>query len=292
MRIIVLADTGWSIGRVHSDVARELPEHTFVFYDQGCFIFENFLNDVKKSDILFTTHNNYYYISSLYTNPKDRRKIAIIAHGVSELINVKNSENYKGLSDDFTYGVTSDVLVPFHSMKVYVTPNGINSDLFTYTPRSGKVETLGWCGAHRVKIKRIDWSYKIASSTNLSISIAMTLPFNKLLEWYKTIDIFLVTSGPDVSEESGPLPPFEAIASGVLVIGTFVGNFRNVPGPKFETIDEAVEIINELKNKPELVRELAKEQYDYVIANNTYKNLAKKWDILFTETFRKSQEYA
>jgi glycosyltransferase involved in cell wall biosynthesis len=91
----------------------------------------------------------------------------------------------------------------------------------------------------------------------------------------------LITSGPEPYIETGPLPPFEAIASGIPVIGTNVGNFRKIPGPKFTTTDEAAAIIRVLKSDPAQVRSLAEEQYNWVVENWTYKTLASSWKHMF-----------
>ena len=291
MKIVVLADTGWSVGRVHADVAANLPDHTFTFHNQGSFSFQTFMNDFNSSDICFTTLNNYIYFSSLFSKPEHQKKICVVAHGVSEIRMIQEHASFKGFSSNFTYGVTSDVLIPHHPMKVYVTPNGINPDLFTYHERTGAVKTLGWCGAHRIQVKRIDWSYKIAGGCKVALSIACTLPFEELKQWYNSIDILLVTSGPENQVETGPLPPFEAIACGVLAIGTSIGNFRHVPGPKFSTIEEAVAIITSLKEDPEKVRMLAKQQYDFVMNNFTYTHLAKAWNQMFMATAKNAIEH-
>jgi len=280
MKIVVIADTGWSVGRVNTDIASELSQHTFTFHNSAAFYLDIFLKDVDESDVILTTFNLYFDMDELIKG-KDRKKVALVCHGVSDIRYIMNKPFYTGLTSDFTYSVTSDVLLLYHPEKAFVTPNGINHRLFTYTERSGRIENLGWIGAHGIAIKRVDWSYQIAGATKLPITIASSMPFDKVRELYSKIDILLVTSGPDECEETGPLPPFEAIASGVLVIGTSVGNFKNVPGPKFKTIEEASNIINELKNNPEKVRALSKEQYDYVMENFTYNKLAGKWDTMF-----------
>ena len=101
--------------------------------------------------------------------------------------------------------------------------------------------------------------------------------YEEVRKWYSGIDLLLITSIPQAKHETGPLPAFEAIVSGVPVIGTAVGNFANIPGPKFTAIDEAVEIVNDLKSNPEKMKALAKEQYDYVMSNLTYASFAEKW---------------
>jgi glycosyltransferase involved in cell wall biosynthesis len=287
MLIVVLADTGWSIGLVHRGVEKYLPEHTFIFYNQGLsLMFEKFMIDIYRADIIMTTLNNYIYINSLCNTPELRKKIAIVCHGISEIKMIQEHHQFKGeFSTDFTYSVTSDVLVPFHPRKVYITPNGIDHTLFTPIKHSGKIENLGWAAASFIGFKRVDWSYKIADLTGLPLTIASRMPFDNLVKLYKTFDVLIVTSGPHESDETGPLPPFEAIASGILAIGTPVGNFSHVPGPKFNTIEEAVKIINELKNDPERVLSIIKEQYEFVMENYTYNKLALKWDIMFKDTY-------
>ena len=288
MLIAVLADTGWSVGLVHYGIEKYLPEHTFIFYNQGDFCFESFIKDIYRADIIMTTLNNYIYINSLCTTPELRKKTVIVCHGISEIKLIKAHHQFKGhFSTDFTYSVTSDVLVPFHPMKVYITPNGIDHTLFTPIKHSGKIENIGWAGASFVDFKRVDWSYKIADLTGLPLTIASRMPFNNLVKLYRTFDVFIVTAGPHESDETGPLPPFEAIASGVLVIGTSVGNFRHVPGPKFNTIEEAAQIINELKNDPEKVLSIIKDQYEFVMENFTYNTLALKWNSMFNEIILK-----
>jgi hypothetical protein len=91
------------------------------------------------------------------------------------------------------------------------------------------------------------------------------------------VNLLLITSIPNGISETGPLPAFEAILSGVPVIGTPTGNFAKVPGPKFTTIEEGVNIVTYLKYNPDDMKALAKEQYDYVIKNFIYEAFAHKW---------------
>lgn len=105
-------------------------------------------------------------------------------------------------------------------------------------------------------------------------------------EWYQSIDVLLVTAGPEEEREAGPLPPFEAIASGVLVIGTNVGNFQFVPGPKFSTIEEAATILNALKKDPETIRQISAAQYDFVMQNYTFEICAQKWAEAFEDVIQ------
>jgi hypothetical protein len=116
----------------------------------------------------------------------------------------------------------------------------------------------------------------------VNMTAANTLSFEEVKNWYHTIDLLLITAVPVPEQETGPLPAFEAIVSGIPVIGTPVGNFRHVPGPKFTDLDEGVRLVNYYKEKPEELKNLAKEQYDYVIKNFSYKVLAPYWEKALT----------
>jgi spore maturation protein CgeB len=61
------------------------------------------------------------------------------------------------------------------------------------------------------------------------------------------------------------------------VIGTRVGNFASIPGPKFELLDEAILIIARLMINPAEVKRICEEQYEYVMKHHTYEVLADAW---------------
>jgi glycosyltransferase involved in cell wall biosynthesis len=65
-------------------------------------------------------------------------------------------------------------------------------------------------------------------------------------EFYDSVDILICTS----STEGGPLGVFEAIACGVPAISTNVGLVKEVDSiHKFETVQEACDIIERLKSQ-------------------------------------------
>jgi len=281
-RVVVIADTGWAVGRIHRDLQTVLAsEYTFTFHTSSNFFMEAFLRDFRTADVCLTTLNHYQDMLTLFPKLRDRNKIALVCHGYPEL---------KGgsLSTVFTYGVTSSVLSSRISVPYHVVLTGVNPKEFTYTEPTGRIRTLGWCGCRAIESKRAEWGHALAKQTKLPISYAETLSPEDLKEWYKTIDVLLVTAGPEPWKETGPLPPFEAICSGVLVIGVPVGNFSLLPGPKFHTIEEAVKILTELKADPARVKALAKEQYDCVMAKWTYDTTKESWRSLFEAVLTKT----
>ena len=60
----------------------------------------------------------------------------------------------------------------------------------------------------------------------------------------------------------------------------------HVPGPKFDTVEEAIEIIADLRSDHEKVKALALEQYNFVIENYSYKVLAKEWLSVMRSSFQ------
>jgi glycosyltransferase involved in cell wall biosynthesis len=151
---------------------------------------------------------------------------------------------------------------------------------------------MGWCGRSEFLSKRFSMATEmsILTDTNLSsIDGKEWKSRDEIKEWYKTIDVLLITSGPEDWSETGPLPAFEAIASGVVVIGTSVGNFSCIPGPKFSTVEEGIIILNDLKSNPEKVKQIAKEQYDCLLDLWTYEKNACEWKSLFNIGLEKAR---
>jgi len=281
LKVFVFSHTKWALGRVYSDVAKYLPEFEFRFSDWCSW--EEFVENYKWADVCLT---NLVCVAPFKDNHKHLglQKTLFISHGYEE---------NRGLQDTETslhYGVTSDSLV-FQFPKIpslHLVPNGVDDELFPYTERSGSIQNVGWCAAPRVWWKQVQWAVDIATGVGHELCVAsnpkyttpaewMPMNLDEMKEWYKTIDILLVTAVPEAHIETGPLAAFEAISSGVLVIGTPVGNFRHVPGPKFSSVEEGIRILSELKQNPEEVKRLSKIQYEFVMKNFTYKVLSPSW---------------
>lgn len=281
--VVVFADTKWSIGRVHQDIATALKdEYKFIFHYDAQFYPDILQKDYDACDVCLTTPNLLGDLEG-FLKGKKLNKLLFIAH---------YNHNWDFLAKHpllhtFTYCTISEAVTTSFPAPVFFTPSGINPSFFEYTPRNGTLTTLGWCGNLAWTSKRVDWSYKIAEKTNLAVSLATRISFEKMNHWYHSIDLLLVTSGPGAHAETGPLPPFEAILSGVPVIGTAVGNFRLVPGPKFSTIDEAASIIKSFQKSPESLVALAKEQYEYVRNYFTVEAVIPKWRLAFETAIKK-----
>lgn len=281
-KVFVFSDSYWSINRVYRDVEKQLcDDFEFFYMHWRDYNTQEFVDRYTNCDLCLT---NVICVSCPMPDFPylDFRKTLFVSHGFPE------NDKLTNYPTNYMYGMTSDSVLHFfpNNVPVLYTPNGVDPDLFTYTERSGELKTIGWAGASYQPYKHLDWAQAVSSQTNIPLRTAEHLPFHEMKDWYQTIDILLVTTIPEHWRETGPLPAYEAIVSGVLVIGTPVGNFRKIPGPKFSTIEDGIKIVNELKENPELVRKLAKEQYDCVMNNWTYKVLAHYWRSAFYATMR------
>lgn len=287
-KIVVIADNGWAIKRIHIDLEHVLrDEYSFKYYDSAGFSWESFMADFKDADICLSTLNHFHDLLNTFPNDSDRRKLVYVHHGAS------NGANYFRDRTDHPYTlgavnrINQELMAEGTTEPVYLVKTGTNPSVWNYRAHTGAVTRLGWCGAPSVAYKNFDWAQWISADTNVPLAVASQLSQPELRGWYNTIDVLLVTAGP---LEAGPLPPFEAICSGVLVVGTPVGNSAELPGPKFNTKEEAVAIIQRLKEDPEEVRRLAKEQYDCVMAKWTYETLKNAWCTMFEAAIAKCEQ--
>lgn len=270
MKVFIFSDTHWALGRIHRDVMKQLQYETR-YTDWASFSFEEFMVNYEWCNICITNLAAYTMLKSSLTF-LDLRKTIFVSHGAVEHEGVEYASNLK-------YGMVSDCLEPFFpsTIKPFLMPNGVDPDNFDYIPKDRELQTLGWCGAPRVQSKQIEWAHDISNRSQISLSVASDLTYEQVKNWYTTIDLLIITAVPLPYKETGPLPAFEAVVSGVPVIGTPVGNFRHFPGPKFTTIEEGVTLVEFYKRYPNELKALALQQYEYVIKNWTYKTLAKQW---------------
>lgn len=271
-KLFIFSDTNWSLGRVYKDISKQLADEFEIrFTDWRNYTLDEILNNYKWCNVCITNLISIKFFKIDFPQ-FDLRKCIFISHGIVEHPNVE----YDPI---LHYGMASDTIRKLfpENIQPFLMSNGVDPDNFQYVPRNGTLQTLGWCGASNIWWKQFNWAEEISSLTNIPLKSATNIPFEEVKKMYHEIDLLLITAVPVPEQETGPLPAFEAIVSGVPVIGTPVGNFMYVPGPKFKTIEEAVSIINDLRNDPAKMKDLAKMQYDYVMENFTYKKLVHQW---------------
>lgn len=294
-KVIIYAEPTWAVGRIHRNIEKYLSdEFEFIYYDWAHSDSTKLKVLCETTDLLLSVYVGQYYVD-FYIPTCDKKKCIFVAHGFEEMQGVT-------LSPLSTYGLVSrsiEHLFP-SDLKPFFTPNCVELDDFVYKEHSGLTNIIGWCGAPRVWFKQFDWAREIAKQFGTELQVSSKVKFEDPADWvpllvdeikefYSKLDVLLITSIPNGQSETGPLPAFEAIASGVLVIGTPVGNFKEIPGPKFSTIEEAVSILNELKLNPEKVKRLAKEQYDCIVEKWNYKVVSEQWREMFRSALKNAE---
>jgi glycosyltransferase involved in cell wall biosynthesis len=281
-KVFVFSDSYWSINRVYRDVEKQLSDDFEFFYMHWRdYSVDEFIRRYNECDLCLT--NVICVKCPMPDFPfLNFKKCLFVSHGFPE------NDKLTDYPTNYMYGMTSDSVIELFPKNVPVlyTPNGVDPDNFEYREKSGVISTIGWAGATYQPYKQIDWAKQISAGVDLPLKIGEGLRFEQMKDWYHTVDIVLVTTIPEHWRETGPLPAYEAIVSGVLVVGTPVGNFRKIPGPKFSTIEEGIQIVKKLKENPDVVKELAREQYRYVMENFTYKVISHYWRSAFYATIR------
>lgn len=270
--LFIFSDTKWSLGRVYNDISKQLADEFEIrFMDWRNYQLQEIIDSYNWCNVCITNLITIKFFKKDFPQ-FDLKKCIFISHGIVEHPDVEYDPSLKyGMASDTIRKLFPDTVQPF------LMSNGVDPDNFEYIPKDGSLKSLGWCGASNIWWKQFNWAEELSTLTNIPLKTAITLPFEEVKQWYHDIDLLLITAVPVPEQETGPLPAFEAIVSGIPVIGTPVGNFMYVPGPKFKTIQEALYIIRDLRKDPAKMRELAKMQYDYVMENFTYKKLVHQW---------------
>lgn len=277
-KILVYCDTTWAIGRIYKDLDKYLNTYfQFTYFDWAHHSPDYIISILNNYDMCIT--NIIFIKVFLHLEQQILNKFIFSCHGFQEMQDLLYSKI--ALPVGPTYSILSKSVKDLFPKELQSllchTYNGVELSNFDYIKRNGELKNLGWCGGRYIEYKRVGWCNEICEKTGLNFHIESFLSYDELRKWYSTIDILLINSGPFYYSETGPLPAFEAIASGVIVIGTSVGNFAEIPGPKYSSIEEAVSIIEDLKKNPNKVRQIAEEQYECVKNKWSYEHLSKQW---------------
>ncbi|WP_080873937.1 glycosyltransferase family 4 protein [Oceanobacillus timonensis] len=147
---------------------------------------------------------------------------------------------------------------------------------------------VGWVGNNQRKVKNYDTLYrpiekafrKDSQIQFVEASRSSPKTVKEMPHFYKALDLLLITS----SNEGGPAPALEALASGVPVLSTNVGYVKHIAGQEgkslvLNSLQPAlfVEKINMLKKDKEFHRALQKEGRERVLSRFTVDKAMGEW---------------
>jgi hypothetical protein len=270
-KILVYSDTK-SIC-IYNDFHRYLIcEFELTYYNSSTTDIDFIISILKDNDIFIT---NLIFINYFIHLPSEILKKMIFACHRLQEIEYLNNANFT-LPSEPNYSILNKSMENFFPEnirnKLYHTYHGIELSNFNYIKRNGELNTLGFYGINDDKINE---RYNIISEkTNLTSYFVPDTCNNEFKNLYKTLDILLIMS--EYSQTS-TFSLLEAIASGVLIIGSTTGNLVEIPGPKYSTIQEAIDIIIDLKNNPNNIELICDKQYAYLKKKWLNENLAEEW---------------
>ncbi len=155
-------------------------------------------------------------------------------------------------------------------------PIGVNLKRFTPFKQINKIERLGFVGTSPKddwnSIKRPSMFHEICRAANLR---AITISGRKNgKDMYHDVDAIICTS----TAEGLPMHFAEAAACKIPFISTNVGIVRYYDKvSKFETVEEAVEIINQINESSDILNEYSAQIYDELFPDRGWENILEKY---------------
>jgi glycosyltransferase involved in cell wall biosynthesis len=246
---------------------------TTVPYSSKYNLFNDINNDILfVSRLLSTTH--FPIVNHLYFNENiDRLKPELYKYG-----------NFGSQDKDGVINFSKH----YNNTKFVWLPAGVDTEIFkplSDLEKDYKLETLGFIGTphlveeHHYNNKRPFVFKEIVEKSKCKSHYIYGKSINDGNKIYldsqgNPIDMLICCS----LIESGPLGPLEAIACGIPVISTKVGNLKELNTIKlYESIDEAVEIINNFKDNPELLKSYTRNLYTEVIEKFNWESLVRNF---------------
>ncbi len=288
-KIAIWSEKGWALGQIHDAIIKYMSDD---------YNFEYFKWDNSKSNyelwgkegwknydiILGNTAVNFGLNTQNINNPPLEllKKTIPVCHCpvinhiyYTEKIVYKEGPLFVGITEEIVKNIYKE-----YNIKAELALIGVDIDNFYPTREIKQIKTLGFIGNPNVKndVKRMEMFNEICEKSNLKKMYIYDKPHTLYKDLYKDIDMLIYCS---VFEgiSTGTL---EAAACGIPVISTNVGSAKYINFKTFETIDEAVDIINNFNNNLNDLKEYIISLTAEVISNwNWEKQCKQYWKPLF-----------
>ena len=304
-RVAVWCHKEWAFGRFYGSLIKYLSDnYECDFLDWNDYdLSKKFLNnDWKNYDIILGNSCMVRESTIKKFRNKDMtcemlNKMIITIHS-PEIKNdgTKYSENVSPQYKEgpvFT-GISKEIVnkLQKNGINSIYSPSGVDIDNFNFIKTINKIETVGFIGSDTDDgtnyVKRQTMFKEILEKTTLNGEFIYNKPLSDKKKMYENIDMLICTS----VFEGGPLGVFEAIACGIPVISTKVGNVNELKNIKtFETVEEAVEIINYLNGDETLLQDYITKLTSEVVKNWSWNVIYDKyWKNIFEHRLKNNTD--
>jgi len=290
-KIMIWSESAWALGRFHNTLSKytkHLYEYKMIDYNS----LENntmFSKTWKEYDILFG--NTYItqplkHFKHFAIDNKDEYLSKCISVFHSELVN--HSYFREKIDDEHKEGpmfigiseYVSKAIKDTYDIDTKVCLTGVDTECFYPTRDIATIKNIGFIGDIRgngnknwCEIKRPDMFSRICELGNFNPVYIKGKHYSLNAELYDGIDMLIYTS----TSESVGQGILEAGACNIPIISTHVGVSKKLQNIKtFETVEEAVSIINEL-NDTNTVLDYAKTLGDEIRKNWNWFSLMENW---------------
>jgi len=297
MNILYYGDcSAGAMGIIHRDIKsiidKDYPEINFELLDWTEENRQNIFNNKgwKNYDIIITDPSiatilaNIEFETKSWFEDLDQLKDKLIAIYHHEL-DVPAQHFRHGWYDDwFTTplcGINPYIVnqINERGTEGQLLPIGVNTEKFKPFKEVKKIKKIGWVGNGWQKgakdwksIKRPDIFKEIGESANVEYVTIFNKPNGPNM--YDDIDAILCTS----TAEGNPMAFMEAAACKIPFISTNVGIIKEYSKVKtFNTVDEAVSIINELNASEDNIKEYVNEVYNEIFPERNWSNIITKY---------------
>lgn len=244
-------------------------------------------------------HGCQYEFASDADTETDYRRIAATK--------IRNSETAKAKLPKFAAALCVNRALADYAYKLgcksAFTPAGVDCEVFSPSRnpkrRRGGPLIVGWCGQCEAGIPNVKGYDYVLSPLMKRLegqgiefrlntrTVHRAMPTDQMVDWYRSLDVFLCTS---VSEGT-PMPVLEAMACGIPVVSTSVGDVPDVVTPMSgilvgpyhnqETAAMTVESLSwalkDLADEPDTVEEMGRVARKRVLETRNWTELSAKW---------------
>lgn len=201
-----------------------------------------------------------------------------------ELINPRNEITWCSAGEDVAEYLNHEYGIESHQVM-----GGVSSNDFYPTRNVNIIKKLGLNGTPYInpewdKIKRPHMLNDIANGIGGEAIFINGKHLDDGYKMYEDIDMYVCTSVND----RGPYGIIEAAFCKIPVISTKTGvALKSKTIKTFETVEEAVNIINDLNSDPLKLRAYINEVYEEITAEYSWENITEKYWIPIFENFKK-----